>query len=349
MANVEVKEIRKTFGENTKVLEGINFRVQDGEFISLLGPSGCGKTTLLRIIAGLEFASSGGIQIGDKDVAHLSPKDRDISMVFQNYALYPHLLVEENIAMGLRLRKYPEPEIQTRVSEAAKMLDLEPLLKRKPAELSGGQRQRVALARALVRRPKVYLLDEPLSNLDAVLRDRTRGELKLLFKRVKGTAIYVTHDQVEAMTLSDRIVVMHKGRIQQIGTPDEIYHKPQNTFVAKFLGAPPMNVLALSKAEAAKLVEPAPGRAADRVLCGVRPEDIEFSASLKSGFTPAKVHLAEPTGAHTILTLEVGGLSLRAVWSMPWDTRNPLTEVWFRLPPAKLHFYDGATEERITA
>ncbi len=345
MAQVKVQGVEKTFGTDTRVLKGIDFTVKDGEFVSLLGPSGCGKTTLLRIIAGLECATAGKITIGDADVTDASPKDRDIAMVFQNYALYPHLKVEDNIGMGLKLRKFPKEEIAKRVREAADMLELEDLLDRKPSALSGGQRQRVALARALVRQPKAYLLDEPLSNLDAVLRDKTRGELKLLFKRVKGTAIYVTHDQVEAMTLSDRIVVLNAGVIQQIGAPEEIYHQPANIFVASFLGSPPMNIFPLADAEEVRAVDSAPGRDAEKVLCGVRPEDIAFSKDSQPGYLPGQMRLAEPTGANTVLSFKNGQLNLRGSYPGSWDSSRE--EVWFRLRPERLHFFDKNTERRI--
>jgi len=340
MAKVIVRDIRKTFGRTTKVLEGISFEAEDGEFVSLLGPSGCGKTTLLRIIAGLEYADSGELHIGEREVSRSHPKDRDIAMVFQNYALYPHLLVSENIGMGLKLRKYPAHEIAERTADAARMLGLEPLLARKPAALSGGQRQRVALARALVRRPKVTLLDEPLSNLDAVLRERTRGELKILFKKIKGTAIYVTHDQVEAMTLSDKIVVLNKGRIQQVGTPYEIYHKPANTFVAKFLGAPPMNIVPASKMGAAGFTFPG---GEDR-LVGIRPEDLVVSPGTAPGAVPFVVTLREPTGAQTVLSLKRGELELRVSLSGEWEEGR--VEAFVSLPadPEKIRAFDAKTE-----
>ena len=244
MAEVELTNISKTFeGAPRPVLRDISFTVRDTEFVSLLGPSGCGKTTLLRIIAGLEEQTSGEVVIGALDMKRVAPRDRDMAFVFQNYALYPHFSVEDNISLGLRLRKLPAPEIATRVKATTEMLGLEALLERKPRALSGGQRQRVALARALVRNPKVFLLDEPLSNLDAKLRDKTRGELRLLFKKVNGTVIYVTHDQIEAMTMSDRIVILQEGKIQQVGTPNEIYEKPANIYVATLIGTPQMNIL----------------------------------------------------------------------------------------------------------
>ncbi|MCR4295324.1 MAG: ABC transporter ATP-binding protein, partial [Elusimicrobia bacterium] len=305
MAEVRVEDIRKSFAGGKPVLDGVSFTVADGEFVSLLGPSGCGKTTLLRIIAGLEYADSGRLSIGGREVSDVPPKDRDIAFVFQNYALYPHLTVGENVAMGLKLRGTPAPEIARRTADAAARLGLEPLLERRPAALSGGQRQRVALARALVREPRAFLLDEPLSNLDAVLRERTRGELKLLFKRAKGTVVYVTHDQVEAMTMSDRVVLLNEGKLQQIGTPEEIYRRPANVYVATFLGAPPMNIVPRAEAESSGLFGVLP---AGELLVGVRPEEVAVGSGRE-----AAVVLVEPVGSHTILTLDAGGASLRAV------------------------------------
>lgn len=240
MAEVLLKNVTKTFG-TVFAVDNVNINVNDGEFFVLLGPSGCGKTTTLRIIAGLEEVTSGEVYIGEKLVNDIPPKDRDIAMVFQNYALYPHMNVYKNISFGLELRKIPKDEIDKKVKEVASMLGLEGLLMRKPKELSGGQRQRVALARAIVRDPKVYLMDEPLSNLDAKLRVQTRGELIKLHERLGVTTIYVTHDQVEAMTLGDRVVVMNQGKVQQIGTPKEVFDHPANRFVAGFVGTPPMN------------------------------------------------------------------------------------------------------------
>ncbi|MBI3296562.1 MAG: ABC transporter ATP-binding protein [Elusimicrobia bacterium] len=330
MAEVEVRNIRKKFAGGARhVLEDISFKVNDGELVCLLGPSGCGKTTLLRVIAGLETADEGRVLIGGADVTEVTPKDRDIAFVFQSYALYPHLLVRENIAMGLKLRGVPEAECAARVAEAARMLDLGELLERRPAALSGGQRQRVALARSLVRRPKATLLDEPLSNLDAVLRERTRGELRLLFKKAKGTALYVTHDQVEAMTLSDRVVVLDKGRIQQVGTPDDIYHRPANTFVATFLGAPAMSLFKLD----------------EKTTGGIRGEDVELSLTAKEGYEPAKVVLVEPTGPQAVLGLESSFGNLRACW--PGSFPRGREQVFIRLPPERLHRFDASSGERL--
>jgi ABC-type sugar transport system ATPase subunit len=334
MAEVKVASIRKAFGGGRPVLDGVSFDAADGEFVSLLGPSGCGKTTLLRIVAGLEYADSGSISIGGRDVSDVQPKDRDIAFVFQNYALYPHLSVEENVGMGLKLRGTPAAQIAARTADAAKRLGLEGLLSRRPSALSGGQRQRVALARALVREPQLFLLDEPLSNLDAVLRERTRGELKLLFKRAKGTVLYVTHDQVEAMTMSDRVVLFNEGRIQQVGTPEDIYRKPANVYVATFLGAPPMNIVPAAEAKRCGLF----ASTAEDVLVGVRPEDVRVGAG-----RDASVVLTEPVGSHTILTLDVAGASLRAVVPGTW-TGGSSCKV--EAPPAAVHVFDAATGAR---
>ncbi len=335
MAEVKVEEIRKSFAGGKPVLDGVSFTVADGEFVSLLGPSGCGKTTLLRIIAGLEYADSGRLSIGGREVSDVPPKDRDIAFVFQNYALYPHLTVGENVAMGLKLRGAPAAEIARRTADAAARLGLEPLLERRPAALSGGQRQRVALARALVREPRAFLLDEPLSNLDAVLRERTRGELKLLFKRAKGTVVYVTHDQVEAMTMSDRVVLLNEGKLQQIGTPEEIYRRPANVYVATFLGAPPMNIVPRAEAERSGLFGDLPP---GELLVGARPEELVVGTGRE-----AAVVLVEPVGSHTILTLDAGGASLRAVVPGTW-AGGPSCKV--SVPPGSVHLFDAATGAR---
>ena len=260
MASVSFKDIEKSFG-STKVIHGIGFDIKDGEFMVLVGPSGCGKSTLLRMLAGLEEITGGTIAIDDKVVNDVESKDRDIAMVFQSYALYPHMTVADNMAFSLKLRKAEASVIQERVSRAAKILNLEPYLARFPRELSGGQRQRVAMGRAIVRDPKVFLFDEPLSNLDAKLRVAMRAEIKSLHQRLKTTTVYVTHDQVEAMTMADRIVVMHDGRIEQIGTPLALYDRPDNLFVAQFIGSPAMNVVngTLRRANGSAYVEAAGG------------------------------------------------------------------------------------------
>jgi sn-glycerol 3-phosphate transport system ATP-binding protein len=272
MANVALRNVQKTYPGGVEAIKGINFAVDDGQFCVLVGPSGCGKSTLLRMVAGLETISGGEIDIGGRIVNQIEPADRDIAMVFQNYALYPHMSVYNNMAYGLRNRGMPKGEIDSRVQEAARILEIGPMLERRPRQLSGGQRQRVAMGRAIVRQPKVFLFDEPLSNLDAKLRIAMRVEIRKLQRRLKTTSIYVTHDQLEAMTLADILVVMNGGQVEQIGNPLEIYQKPATTFVASFIGAPPMNLMPLRdsgiKPEAA---------GADAGILGVRPEDLLLS------------------------------------------------------------------------
>src|SRR5919197_2628664 len=280
MAQVSLRNLFKRF-DDTEAVRGIDLYIADKEFVVLVGPSGCGKTTTLRMIAGLEEVSAGEIAVDGEVVNDVPPKDRDMAMVFQNYALYPHMTVYENMSFGLRLKRYPKDEIARRVQEAARILDITELLDRKPRQLSGGQRQRVAMGRAIVRNPKVFLFDEPLSNLDAKLRVQMRTEIKKVHQKVTTTTVYVTHDQVEAMTLADRVVVMNSGRIEQIGTPYEVYHAPQTQFVAGFIGSPTMNmfdgVVPAGAVEALGVRWPANGRAADgqRVRYGIRPEHLE--------------------------------------------------------------------------
>ena len=294
MANVTLRNVRKTYAGGFEAIKGINFDVGDGQFCVLVGPSGCGKSTLLRMVAGLESITAGEIDIGGRIVNAIEPADRDIAMVFQNYALYPHMSVYNNMAYGLRNRRMPEPEIDTRVQEAARILELGAMLERKPRQLSGGQRQRVAMGRAIVRQPKVFLFDEPLSNLDAKLRIAMRVEIRKLQRRLKTTSIYVTHDQLEAMTLADILVVMNGGRVEQIGNPLEIYQKPATTFVASFIGAPPMNLMALR--EAGDFHVPA----RDGIL-GIRPEDLVISSDTPAGGLALNltVEAIERVGAET--------------------------------------------------
>ena len=278
MAEVTLKDVRKVYPGGFEAVKGITFDVPDGYFCVLVGPSGCGKSTLLRMIAGVETITSGEVRIGERAVNDVEPSERDIAMVFQNYALYPHMRVYDNMAYGLRNRKTPKDEIETRVREAARILEIEQLLDRKPRQLSGGQRQRVAMGRAIVRRPKAFLFDEPLSNLDAKLRISTRVEIKKLQKALGTTSIYVTHDQLEAMTLADMLVVMNGGKVDQIGAPLEVYQKPATTFVATFIGAPAMNLLTMSGAEPALLLGNA-GIPAEGAIIGIRPEDLELAAA----------------------------------------------------------------------
>ena len=291
MAQVLFKGVKKSFG-TTPVIHGFDMAVQDGEFIVIVGPSGCGKSTLLRMVAGLETTSAGEITIGDRVVNHLEPKDRDIAMVFQNYALYPHMNVADNMAYGLKIRGLPKTEIEARVARAAQILELSQLLKRKPRELSGGQRQRVAMGRAIVREPAVFLFDEPLSNLDAKLRVQMRAELQALHRRLATTSLYVTHDQVEAMTLAQRMVVMNGGHAEQIGAPLDVYAKPATTFVASFIGSPPMNLFPVERG----------GRP---MLLGVRPEHLEPCAESEAKLV-VDVDLVEPLGSDTLVYGHLG-------------------------------------------
>jgi sn-glycerol 3-phosphate transport system ATP-binding protein len=278
VAEVTLKDVRKVYAGGVEAVKGVSFDVPDGHFCVMVGPSGCGKSTLLRMIAGVETITSGEVRIGERAVNDVEPSERDIAMVFQNYALYPHMRVYDNMAYGLRNRKTPKDEIETRVREAARILEIEQLLDRKPRQLSGGQRQRVAMGRAIVRRPKAFLFDEPLSNLDAKLRISTRVEIKKLQKALGTTSIYVTHDQLEAMTLADMLVVMNGGKVDQIGAPLEVYQKPATTFVATFIGAPAMNLLTMSGAEPALLLGNA-GIPAEGAIIGIRPEDLELAAA----------------------------------------------------------------------
>ena len=275
MAGIELKDVRKVYGGNIEAIKGVSLKIEDGEMIVLVGPSGCGKSTLLRMIAGLESISGGEIVIGDRVVNQLEPSQRDIAMVFQNYALYPHMTVRQNLAYGLKNRNTPKDEIDRRITEAAKALEIEQFLERKPRQLSGGQRQRVAMGRAIVRKPAAFLFDEPLSNLDAKLRVQMRVEIRRLQRSLATTSVYVTHDQMEAMTLADRLVVLNGGRIEQVGTPIELYERPASTFVATFIGSPSMNLLKRQSGEGSgwALSETA-GIAGNVDTVGIRPEDI---------------------------------------------------------------------------
>src|SRR5262245_40867979 len=320
MAQVVMKDLNKKYDE-VHAVKDVNLNIRDKEFVVLVGPSGCGKTTTLRMVAGLEEISGGEIVIGDRVVNDLPPKDRDIAMVFQNYALYPHMTVYDNMAFGLKMRKFPKAEIEKRVQEAADLLGIRELLKRKPRQLSGGQRQRVAVGRAIVRHPQVFLFDEPLSNLDAKLRVQMRVELKRLHDRLETTAIYVTHDQVEAMTLGDRVVVMKDGWIQQVGEPLELYGRPANKFVAGFIGSPAMNFAegvvgeqggALTVSNPGLTIPVPPARAerlraykGQSVTIGVRPEDIHIASDSRTGFD-AVVDVVEPLGSEILLDVKVG-------------------------------------------
>ena len=278
MAGVALEEVRKVYAGGIEAVKGVSFNVPDGHFCVLVGPSGCGKSTLLRMIAGLESITTGTVRIGEEVVNDIEPSERDIAMVFQNYALYPHMNVFDNLAYGLRNRGTPKLEIETRVREAARILEIETLLARRPRELSGGQRQRVAMGRAIVRKPQVFLFDEPLSNLDAKLRVSMRVEIRKLQRALATTSVYVTHDQLEAMTLADMLVVMNAGRVEQIGPPLAVYERPATTFVASFIGAPPMNLLRMTPAEASALIDGAAvGVPAEGAIIGMRPEDLALT------------------------------------------------------------------------
>jgi multiple sugar transport system ATP-binding protein len=359
MASVSFQNIAKAFG-STKVIHGISFDIKDGEFMVLVGPSGCGKSTLLRMLAGLEEISSGTIAIDSKVVNDVESKDRDIAMVFQSYALYPHMTVGDNMAFSLKLRKADAKVTAERVANAAKILNLEPYLQRFPRELSGGQRQRVAMGRAIVRDPKVFLFDEPLSNLDAKLRVAMRAEIKALHQRLKTTTVYVTHDQVEAMTMADRIVVMHDGRIEQIGAPLELYDHPDNLFVAQFIGSPAMNVMngKVKRTNGSAHVEVpggvrwplqnAPGTEGQAVAYGIRPGDLRLASASAEGAVPAEIVVVEPTGAETELLIKAGDDQLILV-THGRPNVNPGDRVGLTIDPAKVHVFDQGTGARLAA
>ncbi|UWU23764.1 sn-glycerol-3-phosphate ABC transporter ATP-binding protein UgpC (plasmid) [Rhizobium sp. CB3060] len=314
MANVSVNNARKDYGA-FKAIKGVSMEIENGEFVVLVGPSGCGKSTLLRMIAGLEGITSGAIQIGTHVVNDLPPKDRDIAMVFQNYALYPHMTVAQNMGFSLRLKRMPRPDIKTRVDRAARILGLESLLERYPKQLSGGQRQRVAMGRAIVRDPAVFLFDEPLSNLDAKLRVQMRSEIKELHQRLKTTTIYVTHDQIEAMTMADKIVVMKDGKIEQMGSPLDLYDQPSNLFVAGFIGSPAMNFIKGTMTQegfrtADGILLPTLKKPENAVTYGIRPENIHLDPQ---GIDISIVVL-EPTGSETLIIAKLGEQTITCVF-----------------------------------
>jgi multiple sugar transport system ATP-binding protein len=347
MASVSFREIKKEFGK-TRVLHGISLDIADGEFTVLVGPSGCGKSTLLRMLAGLEDISAGTIAIDGRVVNELESKDRDVAMVFQSYALYPHMTVRDNMGFSLRLRNDRKELIEKRVAEAAKILDLEPYLQRFPRELSGGQRQRVAMGRAIVRDPKVFLFDEPLSNLDAKLRVAMRAEIKALHQRLKTTTVYVTHDQVEAMTMADRIAVMNDGRIEQLGEPLELYDRPANLFVAQFIGSPAMNVFEgvfrNGAVEALGSRWPCNGKAGEgqRVKYGIRPEHLHIGA----GGIAAEVLVVEPMGAETEFVVSIGGTRL-TVLAHGRSSAKPGDILSLAPESANAHIFDAASGSRL--
>ena len=344
MAGVKIQDIRKSYGA-LEVIHGLNVDISDGEFVALVGPSGCGKSTLLRMIAGLEPIDSGTIAIGERVVNNLPPSQRDIAMVFQTYALYPHKSVAENMGFALKVSKTPRAEIDARVREAAEILSLTDYLDRKPRHLSGGQRQRVAMGRAIVRDPQVFLFDEPLSNLDAKLRIQMRTEIKELHQRLKTTTVFVTHDQIEAMTLADRIVVMQGGRIEQIGTPLELYDHPVNDFVATFIGAPSMNLLVADRSDGAITLGPQrlPGPAGNgKVRLGVRPEHL----MLAEDGIPMQVKVVEPTGAETMVFLRFEGQDVTAVFRER-HSFAPGETIHLKPDPNHIHVFDADSGQRL--
>ena len=353
MASVAIRDVRKSFGA-TGVIHGVNISIDDGEFVVLVGPSGCGKSTLLRMIAGLENITGGEISIGGRVVNKVPPKERDVAMVFQNYALYPHMTVAANMAFSMKLRGAPQSEIDTRVNRAAEILGLSPLLGRFPRQLSGGQRQRVAMGRAIVRDPQVFLFDEPLSNLDAKLRVQMRTEIKELHQRLKTTTVYVTHDQIEAMTMADKIVVMHDGRVEQIGTPLELYDTPANQFVAGFIGSPAMNFLkgkvkangsaAFEGPNGVKLpLASAPAAGNERpAIYGIRPEHF----TIADDGAEAEIVVVDPTGSETQVFAKLGGEEVVAVFRERHQFK-PGDKIRLKPDPRLVHLFDETTGKRL--
>ncbi len=361
MAGVSLRGVKKSYDAKIDVIHGIDMEITDGEFIVIVGPSGCGKSTLLRMVAGLERITGGEVAIGDRVVNALEPKDRDIAMVFQNYALYPHMSVYDNMAYGLRIRGMSKAEIDQRVQKAAKILELSALLQRKPRQLSGGQRQRVAMGRAIVREPAVFLFDEPLSNLDAKLRVQMRLEIKRLQRELGTTSIYVTHDQVEAMTLADRLIVMNAGRAEQIGSPMDVYEHPASTFVAGFIGSPAMNFLSgtigadrrsveLATADAQRVTLPlskaAEGEAGSAVTLGVRPEHLLADGG--TGAIALQIEMVEPLGADTLLHGHFGESKEGVTVRMPGHVQVKGGEQRrFNVDAANVHLFDAGNGRRI--
>jgi multiple sugar transport system ATP-binding protein len=360
MAEIRLDGVTKIFDKKVRAVDDVHLTIADQEFMVLLGPSGCGKTTLMRMIAGLEYPDGGRIAIGGRDVTDLPPRRREIAMVFQSYAVFPHLTVFENIAFGLRMRKLPKAQVDAKVEQAAALVQLEPYLGRYPAQLSGGQRQRVAVARAIVMEPAVLLMDEPLSNLDALLRLNFRAELKKLVAELKTTTIYVTHDQVEAMSLGDRVAVMREGRVVQVGTPMEVYDRPATTFVGGFIGSPPMNFLRgrvegangaahVRFGEQALAGPPAlAGHVGRDVLVGIRAENIEAATTEDGDAVAARAEVVEPLGSHLLVTAAVGDqrLKLQTRTDFPAEPNAPL---WLRPEADKLRWFDPETSQEIGA
>jgi len=352
MSGVTFTEVAKRYGD-VSVIEHLNLSINDHELMVLVGPSGCGKSTAMRMIAGLEEVSAGTISIGGRVVNNLAPKDRDIAMVFQSYALYPHMTVRENLEFGLKMRKVPADERARRVTSAAEILGMSHLLERKPKDLSGGQRQRVAVGRAIVRQPAVFLFDEPLSNLDAKLRVQTRAEITKLQATIGTTSVYVTHDQVEAMTMGHRITVLRDGKIQQVGTPREVYESPANAFVAQFIGTPPMNLIPATVSgntlHTSSFVLPLPAKfrvsEGQRVLAGIRPEHLHHAAN---GPITANVDVVEPIGHETIVYASTGGERIVAIFEPSLTPRAGET-IGMSIDAEAMHLFDAGTEKNILA
>ena len=351
MASVAIRDVRKAFGA-VQVIHGVDIAIDDGEFVVLVGPSGCGKSTLLRMIAGLENITGGEIRIGERVVNNVPPKERDIAMVFQNYALYPHMTVADNMSFSMRLRGAPKQEIETRVKRAAEILGLTALLERFPRQLSGGQRQRVAMGRAIVRDPQVFLFDEPLSNLDAKLRVQMRTEIKELHQRLRTTTVYVTHDQIEAMTMADKIVVMHDGLVEQIGAPLALYDRPDNLFVAGFIGSPAMNFLpgrirnngqaAFEGAGLRVALERAAASDGRAVVCGVRPEHF----TIADDGAEATIQVIEPTGSEIQVVAKLGGEDVIAVFRERHQFK-PGDKIRLKPDPRLVHLFDAESGKRL--
>ena len=355
MASISLRNVVKRYGTGPKanpVIHGVSAEIADHEFIVIVGPSGCGKSTLLRMVAGLEEITEGEIAIGGRVVNDTEPSERDIAMVFQNYALYPHMSVFDNMAYGLKIAKVPADEIRVRVDKAAKILELGPFLQRKPRELSGGQRQRVAMGRAIVRQPQVFLFDEPLSNLDAKLRAQTRLEIQKLHADLGVTSLFVTHDQVEAMTLAQRMIVMNAGRMEQIGTPDEVYHRPATTFVASFIGSPPMNLIKGSAdgsrftAGGQTLSLPAAAPRSGELILGLRPEHAELSQTGSAGWQ-LKVEALEMLGAERLVYGHVGDTLFTVRLDATLVPPKVGDMVSLTTTPEHLHWFDAATTQRV--
>jgi sn-glycerol 3-phosphate transport system ATP-binding protein len=355
MASISLRNVVKRYGTGPKanpVIHGVSAEIADHEFIVIVGPSGCGKSTLLRMVAGLEEITEGEIAIGGRVVNDTEPSDRDIAMVFQNYALYPHMTVFDNMAYGLKIAKVPMDEIKVRVDKAAKILELGPFLQRKPREMSGGQRQRVAMGRAIVRQPQVFLFDEPLSNLDAKLRAQTRLEIQKLHADLGVTSLFVTHDQVEAMTLAQRMIVMNAGRMEQIGTPDEVYHRPATTFVASFIGSPPMNLIkgtadgSRFSAGGQTLALPAAAPRSGELILGLRPEHAELSQTGSAGWQ-LKVEALEMLGAERLVYGHVGDTLFTVRLDATLVPPKVGDMVSLTTAPEHLHWFDAATTKRV--